>query len=896
VPCVDLANPFSIFLSGIAVILTAGRSKWEQMKPVYMRLAGTFRSPIRRSLACSLHEVARILGPELADRDLALAFSDCLHAEDEVKEGVIGHVVEFIACLSPRCRSEALRDMYNAWGELERSSNWRLRDSLAGQLPALCEIADGKDLLEYLMPLSVRACTDGVSMIRESGVMSFPALWEASSRIGPFVHRKPNPSAHRFSISDDENGLVLGSFEEGEDIDMEDVTDQLKDSTEDNADNKTKTEAALPNGASSTVATPEVTATPATTTTTAPVATVTTSTPPTEDLEAEKPTTIKEHVIRQTIEFATNGGFKTRVVAVQIIQSLLDYGISDEDFQEHFLSLLLDQLAMDAVVNVRISASRVVGWIIESGLYADEDINNRLQNALLALQKDEDRDVRIYAGGPADLPKPKEPKGPKGPKGKKKKKSKSKAKAKKKQAAENADKDQDPTQSKDKANATDGSSSPGHGGATTTIEDNGNGKAGQAQKENASGKDDESDEDDEDEDDEDDEDDEEDDEEDDDSEEEEEEEEEEEAKEKMKLGSSDNPVPFLSSAKSKVLSNKAGNRNSIGIGMKVMVGNKLTVSGKEIRKPKTSWDYVHGEIDEDEDESGDSSPKTFSAALGAKKVRRNQWSEDEEDDKDGEVSLFDAPRRPLDSDDDTNDSGDDDIEGGVSNGQPDQNRDISKVVPYSSNQSSGASPLDVEMQEAVQGSGEPVTIVISGSSDPTLAGQESQDSKPSLPDGSTSTTSSSPAAAGASEIARSKTPPGSNSAKKDESPKKILVSSRGVGSVSVSAASTTTTPATATGMNGVAKGRSPEEEVLRVLNAKIGAGKRAHHLALPPPIAITPPANKKTAGSKEPGSPSYAAIVASGATSPHPGVVPVVPQPRFSPALPPMAASKYGSS
>ncbi|KAF9083641.1 hypothetical protein BGX23_011256, partial [Mortierella sp. AD031] len=39
-----------------AVILTAGRSKWEVMKPVYLKLAGTFRSPIRRSLACSLHE------------------------------------------------------------------------------------------------------------------------------------------------------------------------------------------------------------------------------------------------------------------------------------------------------------------------------------------------------------------------------------------------------------------------------------------------------------------------------------------------------------------------------------------------------------------------------------------------------------------------------------------------------------------------------------------------------------------------------------------------------------------------------------------------------------------------------------------------------------------------
>ncbi|KAI8597809.1 armadillo-type protein [Dissophora ornata] len=197
-----------------AVILTAGRSKWEQMKPVYMTLAGTFRSPIRRSLACSLHEVARILGPELADRDLALPFLQCLLADDDVKEGVIGHVVEFVSCLTPEFRSEALRGISNAWTELERSSNWRLRDSLAGQLPALCEIAEGKDLLECLMPLSIRACTDGVSTIRESGVMSFPALWEASTRVGPFVHKKPSQG----DVASDEEEPVLGSFGEGEDV------------------------------------------------------------------------------------------------------------------------------------------------------------------------------------------------------------------------------------------------------------------------------------------------------------------------------------------------------------------------------------------------------------------------------------------------------------------------------------------------------------------------------------------------------------------------------------------------------------------------------------------------------------------------------------------------------
>ncbi|KAF9947881.1 putative serine/threonine-protein phosphatase 4 regulatory subunit 1-like, partial [Mortierella alpina] len=759
-----------------AVILTAGRSKWEQMKPVYMRLAGTFRSPIRRSLACSLHEVARILGPELADRDLALAFSDCLLAEDEVKEGVIGHVVDFVSCLSPKCRSEALRDIYNAWTELERSSNWRLRDSLAGQLPALCEIAEGEDLLQYLMPLSVRACIDGVSTIRESGVMAFPALWEASARIGPFTSTK---AAERpVSTDASEGGLILGSFGDGEDAEMEDVTTQLNEPSKDCAQSSTAGSSTAESSSSIASKSDEPTT-----------------------------TTIRDEVIRQTVEFTTTGGFRSRVVAVQIIQSLLDHGITVEEFEEHFLSLLIDQLATDAVVNVRIWVSRVASWIIESGYYYEVPVSTRLQDLLTRLQQDPDRDVRIYAGGPAELPKPK----------KKKKKSKKKKDQKKKKEQ-----------------------SPFHQGTTersqvSTIneEDEDAEEVQFLQGEGDSESDDDEDEDDDSDDDDDDSDD----------------------------GSSDDSMDFLNSAKSKGISNKPRNRNSLGIGMKVMVGNKLTVSGKEIRKPKTSWDYVHGEIEDDEEEnhdgSGNGAPKTFSAALGAC---------DEE-----EGSLFDAPRKPLEHDD----YGDDDDDDEASN-----TGDISKVIPYTAQTANGASPLVVEMDEAVQdGAGERVAVVVSGNDASkviaagSLAGQESRaagdsaqgesgsSSAPTTPKSSTPPTT-------AKSTARAM-PTGSlhNTSAltlNEDGPLKSPVKSR----VTVDAASAGTIGRNGT---GASKGRSPEEEVLRVLNAKIGAGKKLHPAL--PPLSIAPPslASKKAMMNfKDPGSPSYAAIVASGANSPHP--------------------------
>ncbi|KAF9189579.1 Serine/threonine-protein phosphatase 4 regulatory subunit 1 [Haplosporangium sp. Z 11] len=803
-----------------AVILTAGRSKWEQMKPVYMRLAGTFRSPIRRSLACSLHEVARILGPEIADRDLTMPFSDCLMAEDEVKEGVIGHVVEFISCLSPKCRSEALRDLFNAWTDLERSSNWRLRDSLAGQLPGLCEIAEGDDLLEYLMPLSVRACTDGVSTIRESGVMAFPALWEASERIGPFVHKKSTSIAK--SMEEDVENGTLGSFSEGEDVDMEDVTEQLYESSDRVQESKSENSA---NGSASSPS----------------------SSPPAihkskhedEDEEHSTMTTIRDEVIRQTAHFATNGGFRSRVVAVQIIQSLLDHGISVEEFEQHFLSLLVDQLAIDPVVNVRIWVSRVVSWIIESGYYNDVPVSSRLQELLTTLQKDSDRDVRIYAGGPTELPKPK----------KKKRKSSKDKKKKKKSKNEQT---------------LGGTFRQGSLDQVSTInEEDEDAEDVQFLKGEDDSDDDEDDDDEDDSEDDSDEDD------------------------------SDDSMEFLNSAKTKGISNKPRNRNSIGIGMKVMVGNKLTVSGKEIRKPKTSWDYIHGEIDEDEEESGDSSQKSFSASLGSKDGKTHHWNRDGNhvDEDEGE-SLFDLPRQPLEHDDD--DAG---AEDGVENST--LGRDISKVLPYTANSANGASPLDVEMEDAAQdGSSERVAVVVSGGDEEAaLAGQEQQASI----SGKKEKMNDEPSATGPPKDASSPSPSpaASPAVPKLEILAKNPEKDRGVGgAVTVNAAASPVRSRNGILVNKeLTSASSPEEKVLRALNAKLGAGKK--HPTLPPPISITPPsANKKaTLAYKDPGSPSYAAIVASGATSPRPtgpivpglglGSIKASPSP-FSPPLSPM--------
>ncbi|KAF9953254.1 Serine/threonine-protein phosphatase 4 regulatory subunit 1 [Mortierella alpina] len=654
-----------------AVVLTAGPSKWELMKPVYMRLASTFRSPIRRSLACSLHEVAKILGPELADRDLALAFADCLSAEDEVKEGVLGHVVEFISCLSPQCRSDALHDLARAWADLERSSNWRLRDSLTGQLSGLCEIAEGEDLLQVLLPLSVKACTDGVSTIRESGVMAFPALWEASNRVGK-VSMSADSSMKAFSgldfpsLDEDEHGAERHGrrlsrsrspfsqhHQELDDIEMEDVTDDTAEQSLKSATDSSEEEQQTTDDSSE-------------------------SSTCTDDKGSVTMTTIQEQVIEQTTDFAVNGGFRSRVVAVQIIQSLLDSGIAVAQFEEHFLPLLVDRLSVDRVINIRIWVARVVSWIMDSGYYGDTMVSPRLQDLLERLQQDPDRDVRIFSGGPAELPKPELPEKPKGRKGKKKS-----GKQKGKEGHANNSKRATIFLQNPKSGQNDRIEEIG-GESGTEIQVLFDGEHHDESEEEE--EDDEDDEDDDesqdsDDDDEDEEDDQEDQAEDDSSDEEE---------------RSEEP-PSQPVATDNSISRKARNRSSMGYGMGIMSGDKLIVSGKEIRTAKLSWDAIP-DAEEEEDDFAKVEEED------AEKLRDEAMEE-------GEVAMelsnksepSDITTDPCsgsnssDADQDVRKDDEDDEE------EEEEEEGIAdRVVPYTTLASHGVSPLDVEMEESFE--------------------------------------------------------------------------------------------------------------------------------------------------------------------------------------------------
>jgi len=56
---------------------------------VYESLVKDSRSKVRRTLSFSLHEIAKILGSEITEKELIPVLQHFLNDNDEVKEGVV---------------------------------------------------------------------------------------------------------------------------------------------------------------------------------------------------------------------------------------------------------------------------------------------------------------------------------------------------------------------------------------------------------------------------------------------------------------------------------------------------------------------------------------------------------------------------------------------------------------------------------------------------------------------------------------------------------------------------------------------------------------------------------------------------------------------------------------
>ncbi|KAG2205706.1 hypothetical protein INT47_008063 [Mucor saturninus] len=161
-----------------AVVLTAGVEYWNShLRETYLNLTKDYQIKVRCTFAHSLHDIARIIGPERTERDLVQIFALYLMDMDDVKQGVLEHLADFLGTLAVSSRNEYIPILAEVWDGV--STNWHLRNILAAQLKEISMLFDASRVVEHVLPLVVRACHDEFAAVRETGVEVFPVVLDA---------------------------------------------------------------------------------------------------------------------------------------------------------------------------------------------------------------------------------------------------------------------------------------------------------------------------------------------------------------------------------------------------------------------------------------------------------------------------------------------------------------------------------------------------------------------------------------------------------------------------------------------------------------------------------------------------------------------------------------------
>lgn len=185
----DTEIPQHCAFSFPAVALTLGRNYWPLLKDAYLSLASAIPWKVRRTLASSIHEVAIILGEDLAARDLVPIYDGFIKDLDEVRIGALKHLATFLKVLRPAERCQYLPRL-NDFLVTDNEWNWRFREELANQLLEAVTLFNPYDVSKYIAPLSLHLLVDKIAAVRSVALALVSFIFIASTRIKDSKEKK----------------------------------------------------------------------------------------------------------------------------------------------------------------------------------------------------------------------------------------------------------------------------------------------------------------------------------------------------------------------------------------------------------------------------------------------------------------------------------------------------------------------------------------------------------------------------------------------------------------------------------------------------------------------------------------------------------------------------------
>lgn len=173
----DPGRPLACAFNYPAVALTLGSARWGELREYYLTLAQCRTSKVRRTLAASLGELARVIGPENAARDLSQVWWDAMRCDDDgdVRLKAIEALPLFVDSLGEgKARDDIFTGLVKAWEEGWLSRNWRARENL---IQVLADLAGSPSHPDCVCRLLKNGLEDDFGTVRDAAIHVIMRVW-----------------------------------------------------------------------------------------------------------------------------------------------------------------------------------------------------------------------------------------------------------------------------------------------------------------------------------------------------------------------------------------------------------------------------------------------------------------------------------------------------------------------------------------------------------------------------------------------------------------------------------------------------------------------------------------------------------------------------------------------
>ncbi|KAF5365609.1 hypothetical protein D9758_003243 [Tetrapyrgos nigripes] len=187
----DASRPLICAFNFPAVALTFGRCRWPTLRETYLSLAQAqvpdiHRTGIERTLAASLGEMAKIVGPENAQRDLLPLWSNAVkHDADDIRMKALECVSSFVSALGTEGQIQVLNYILQTW-ESGTFRAWRERETITRSLYDIIDVV-GQEAWKSVVELEMISLLDSVNAVREAGIHVLPKLWTTLRAKSPLL-------------------------------------------------------------------------------------------------------------------------------------------------------------------------------------------------------------------------------------------------------------------------------------------------------------------------------------------------------------------------------------------------------------------------------------------------------------------------------------------------------------------------------------------------------------------------------------------------------------------------------------------------------------------------------------------------------------------------------------